>query len=75
MLRNYITALVIVGALIAPTHAYSFDLLTMVKKAIQINNISNAIKNTNIPNEMEKIAIRYVENIPKDLEKKRVDNR
>ena len=75
MLRNYITALVIVGALIAPTHAYSFDLLTMVKKAIQINNISNAIKNTNIPNEMEKIAIIYVENIPKDLERKRVDNR
>ena len=75
MLRNYITRLVIVGALIAPTHAYSFDLLTVVKKAIQINNISNAIKNTNIPNEMEKIAIIYVENIPKDLEKKRVDNR
>jgi len=75
MLRNYITALVVVGALIVPTHAYSFDLLTVIKRAIQINNINNNLDRLNLPQELEKIAIKTVENYPKQRERNKVDNR
>jgi len=75
MLRNYITTFVIVGALLVPTHAYSFDLFTVIKRAIQINNINNNLDRLNIPQELEKIAIKTVENYPKERDRKRLDNR
>jgi hypothetical protein len=75
MLRNYITAFVIVGALIVPTHAQAFEPFEIIKRLIQINNINKNLDRLNIPQELEKIAIKTVENYPKKRDRNKVDNR
>jgi hypothetical protein len=47
----------------------------VIKRAIQINNINNNLDRLNIPQELEKIAIKTVENYPKERDRKRLDNR
>jgi hypothetical protein len=75
MLRNYITAFVIVGALIVPTHAQAIEPFEIIKRLIQLNNINNNLDRLNISQELEKIAIKTVENYPKKRDRNKVDNR
>jgi hypothetical protein len=66
---------VIVGALIVPTHAQAIEPFEIIKRLIQLNNINNNLDRLNISQELEKIAIKTVENYPKKRDRNKVDNR